>query len=79
MFLFLIENISEQPCSNADSVRDVVLWEVIRTVHKTTRAPPMGHVPVAIFQTEYPHLDFDACETSGEPGATSESKKASES
>ena len=47
MFLLPIKKISEQPCSNGEPIRHTVLWEGIRTTHKTDipgHRSPMGHV-----------------------------------
>ena len=46
--LLPIKKISEQPHSNGEPKRHTVQWKVIRTAPKTTRGPPMGHVPVVM-------------------------------
>jgi len=42
VFLLPIKKISEQPCSNGESIRHTVLWEGIRTTHKLIRRVPRG-------------------------------------
>ncbi len=44
-FYFQFKKISEQPCSNGDPISHVVMWEVIRTVHKLILRVPHGSRP----------------------------------
>jgi hypothetical protein len=45
VFLLPIQKISEQPCSNGEPIRHTVLWEEIRTTHKTILRVPHGSRP----------------------------------
>ena len=46
-FYYQPKKASEQPCSNGEPIRHTVLWEGIRTTHKTIPGPPWVTSPWA--------------------------------